>query len=144
MAYQFDLWGWYAGMVDAGAPRSTDDVPPTLSTATTVGSPRANWSGQAWQVRPFETPPPAPSLTPVPLSVTKRQARQALILAGLIDAVQPAIDAIENPVQRALMQSEWDDSQVFERHRPSLLQMATAIGLDSEELDTLFRTAGAL
>lgn len=80
----------------------------------------------------------------VPASVTRRQARQALLLAGLLDDVQPAIDAIPDPQQRGLAQIEWDDSQEFERHRPLLIQLAGALGLDGEALDGLFVQAAGL
>lgn len=80
----------------------------------------------------------------VPQSVTRRQARQALRLAGVLDMVQPAIDAIPDPMQRGLMQDEWDDSQTFERQRPALLQLAGALGLTSAQVDQLFVTAAGL
>lgn len=85
-----------------------------------------------------------PVVLPVPASVTRRQARQALVLAGKFDLVQPAIDAIPNALQRKLMQIEWDDSQAFERDRPSLIAIGGAIGLTSAEVDDLFRTAVTL
>jgi hypothetical protein len=80
----------------------------------------------------------------VPDFVTRRQARQALRIAGKFGLVQPAIDAIPDALQRGLMQDEWDDSQVFERYRPALLQMAAAIGLTSGDLDDLFILADSL
>lgn len=80
----------------------------------------------------------------VPQEVTRRQAKQALALAGLLANVQPAIDAIKNPTQRALMQIEWDDSQVFQRNRPALLGLAAALGLNSTQLDSLFIQAATL
>lgn len=92
-------------------------------------------------------PAPAPSpgtVNGVPQVVTKRQGRQALILTGKLALVQPAIDAIPDATQRALMQAEWDDSNTFERQRPSLIQMATAIGLTSDDLDNLFKFAATL
>lgn len=79
----------------------------------------------------------------VPAKVTRRQARQALLLAGLLDQVQPAINAIPDPQLRGMAQIEWDDSQEFDRHRPLLMQLATALGLDDEALDNLFIQAGA-
>lgn len=79
---------------------------------------------------------PAPIL--VPEEVSRRQAVQELIATSWIDLVQPAIDAIPDPVQRRLMQSEFDDSQVFERYRPSLISLATVIGMTSTDLDSLF------
>ena len=42
------------------------------------------------------------------------------------------------------MQDEWDDSQTFERNRPSLIALATAIGLSSAEIDAHFLTAATL
>lgn len=80
----------------------------------------------------------------VPASVTRRQARQALLLAGLLDSVQPAIEALADPVLRGMAQIEWDDSQAFERHRPLLVSLGHAIGLDDAGLDDLFTTAAGL
>lgn len=80
----------------------------------------------------------------VPQSVTRRQARQALLLAGLLDNVQPAIDSIADPVQRSMAQIEWDDSQQFERKRPLLVSLAAGLGLGEEALDNLFIQAAQL
>ena len=77
----------------------------------------------------------------VPEKVTARQAVQALISVNKLHLVQPAIDAIADPVQRAMVQAEWDKSQDFERNRPTLIALATAIGLDAAGLDALFITA---
>jgi hypothetical protein len=80
----------------------------------------------------------------VPKSVTRRQAKQALLLAGLLGNVQPALDAIPDATQRGLMQLEWDESLEFERSRPSLIAIGGALGLDGAALDQLFITAAAL
>ena len=80
----------------------------------------------------------------VPQKVTRRQARQALLLAGLLASVQPAIDAIADATERGLMQIWWDDSLDFERSNSALITMATALGLDSAAIDSLFVTAATL
>ena len=80
----------------------------------------------------------------VPASVTRRQAKQALLLNGLLANVQPAIDAIPDATQRAMIQIEWDDSQVFERDRPALIALGSALGLTSVQLDDLFIGAAQL
>lgn len=80
----------------------------------------------------------------VPQVVTRRQARQALLLADKLHLVQPAIDAIADPLQRGMVQIEWDDSQTFERQRPTLITLATALGMDDTELDALFTAAANL
>lgn len=76
-----------------------------------------------------------------PEKVTARQAVQALISVNKLHLVQPAIDAIADPVQRAMVQAEWDKSQDFERSRPTLIALATAIGIDAAGLDALFIAA---
>jgi hypothetical protein len=94
--------------------------------------------------------PALPSIPPttigsVPQVVSRRQAMQALRIRGLREAAQAAIDGIPDPLQRGLMQDEWDQAQTFERHRPQLIMMAAAIGLDTDEkLDELFVFAATL
>lgn len=97
-----------------------------------------------WQYSAGQFMPPLPAPAAVPQFVTRRQAKQALILGGLIAGIQPAIDAIPDPIQRALIQCEWDDSQVFERDRPALIALGGALGLSSAQLDALFISAAAL
>lgn len=94
--------------------------------------------------------PPAPTPEPiVPQRVTRRQARQALLLEGLLDDVPTAIAALDDGtpegVQKMRMaQIEWEDSLEFERARPLVMEIAGAIGLDAEALDQLFITAAGL
>ena len=109
------------------------------------------------------TPPPAPyvptqeeldaiaageaervRISKVPRTVTRRQARQALLLRGKLALVQPAIDAIPDATQRGLMQIEWDDSLSFDRDRPSHISIGAAIGYDSLGLDDVFTFAATL
>lgn len=90
-------------------------------------------------ILPYVAPP-----TPVPQEVTRRQAKQALLLGGLLGGVQPAIDAIPDPIQRSMIQIEWDDSQTFDRGRPALIALGAALGLDDSALDALFVQASQL
>jgi len=78
----------------------------------------------------------------IPERVTRRQARQALLMAGLLDHVDTAIAAIPDETQRRLAQIEWEDSQEFVRSRPLVISIGQALGLDSEGLDALFVQAG--
>lgn len=112
--------------------------------AASIGAVPAQGAGIGWAYAGgVFTAPEAPAPV-VPASVTRRQARQALLLAGLLDSVAPAIAAIPDTTQRALALIEWEDSQVFERHRPLLVSLATALGLNSAALDQLFITASTL
>lgn len=88
---------------------------------------------------------PKPPLAPVvPQSVTRRQARQALLLNGLLDQVPGRIAAIPDEAQRGLAQIEWEDSLEFLRDRPLVIQIGTALGLDSAGIDALFVQASRL
>lgn len=85
-----------------------------------------------------------PSQSAVPAKVTRRQARQALLLAGKLSMVEPAINAIPDVTQRAMIMIEWQDSLEFERTRPTLVALATAIGMTSADIDALFVAASKL
>lgn len=80
----------------------------------------------------------------VPQVVTRRQARQALLLAGLLDSVPATIAAIADPIERGLAEIDWADAQEFRRDWPTLLNMAAALGLTSDQIDQIFITAAGL
>lgn len=88
---------------------------------------------------PAQPPPPT-----VPASVPRLKARKALAFAGIFAQVQPAIDAITDPVQRALAQVLWEDSPTFDRNDPVLIQLARNMGLSDAAVDSLFIQANAL
>ena len=73
-----------------------------------------------------------------PQKITRAQARAVLIIKGLIGYVQPSIDAIEDPIERALAQNDWDERLHFERSNPFLAAMAAKLGLTDAQLDELF------
>lgn len=72
-----------------------------------------------------------------------RQARQALILAGLDESVESAVDAIPG-VAGKLARAEWDKSQTVQRNRPLVNQLGAALGLTPQQIDALFITAATL
>ena len=91
------------------------------------------------------TPEPADPIVPVvPQSVTMRQARLALLRAGLLDGVAAAIAAIPDPVQRKAAEIEWEYAQTVDRNSPFTQQMAAGLSLTAEQLDALFTQAAGL
>lgn len=142
-AYAYDSEGWYTGPVADDTPDSTPIEPPILETDATPGAPRSVWSRVAWYVvaRPF---PPIEPVPPVPDEVTMRQARTALLMAGKLDAVQAVIDGIADETERRVAQIAWDYSSVVQRHYGLVAALAPGLGLTSDQVDDLFRTAGAL
>lgn len=100
---------------------------------------KANLERDGLELAPVVEPAPA-----VPQQVTRRQARQALRMNDLLDAVPLAIAAIPDALQRDLATIEWEDSLNFERNRPLVIAIGGALGLDAAGLDALFVQAGAL
>ena len=77
--------------------------------------------------------------SPVPKSVSMRQARLALLGAGLLDTVETAI-AGAGPA--AVI--EWEYAQEVQRSSGLVPAMATALGLTDAQIDALFVTAATL
>lgn len=73
----------------------------------------------------------------VPLKVTMRQARKALLLVGKLDAVNAAINALPSPA-RELAKIEWEYSQEVQRAWPLVAQLIPALGMTEREMDELF------
>lgn len=133
---QIDVTGVAVSVSQAAAQINAANMIPLSSYDLSVLGQR--WGGQGWHDVPV---PPQPL---VPHKVTRRQARQALLLAGLLEQVEPAIQSITDPMQRQLALIEWQDSLEFERHRPLLITLGAALGLDEAALDQLFITAATL
>lgn len=77
----------------------------------------------------------------VPQVVSRFQARAALHLAGLLEQVEALMQDPETP---ALARLAWQDAQEFKRQSPTVLAMASALGLTDEQIDELFITAAGI
>jgi hypothetical protein len=72
--------------------------------------------------------------------VTMRQARLALLQLGLLTKVDTAVlDSTDNALK-----IEWKYATDVRRDWPSLISVATALGMTSQELDDLFTLAKGL
>jgi len=76
----------------------------------------------------------------VPRRVTMRQARRALHQAGLLQAVEDAIDALPDP-PRTEARVEWEHSQEVWRERDFVVLLGGLLGLTTEQMDALFISA---
>ena len=81
----------------------------------------------------------SPEVAPVPASVTRFQARAALLAAGLLDDVEATIAGADRFVQIA-----WADAASFERTSPTIAALAAALGLTDQQLGDLFRAAATI
>lgn len=73
--------------------------------------------------------------------VSRFQARAALHLAGLLEAVETLMQSPDTPM---LARLAWQDAQEFKRQSPTVLAMASALNLSDADLDQLFITAAGI
>lgn len=79
----------------------------------------------------------------VPKQVYMRQARTALLNAGLLDAVDSAIASMNGAAGKKA-RIEWEFSQVVQRDWPLVNSLAPVLGLTSQQIDQLFIEASSL
>lgn len=76
-------------------------------------------------------------------SVTMRQARLALLYAGLLDQVESAINAIQDQTVRKAAQIEWEYASTVDRNGTLVQSMASSLGLSGSQIDALFTAAAS-
>ena len=81
--------------------------------------------------------------TVVPPSVTAAQARLALLAAGLLDQVQPAIDALPDDERKAA-QIKWDYGATVDRADRFTVALGAALNLSETQMDDLFIAASGM
>jgi hypothetical protein len=94
---------------------------------------RADFPGAVAPELPAYVPPPSD----VPQAVSMRQARLALLGAGLLDTVNAGIKTMP-----AAAQIEWEYAQEVRRDSPLVAALSAAFGWTAAQLDDLF-TEGA-
>ena len=99
-------------------------------------------AGEFGPVAEYVAPSPVPPT--VPASVTMRQARLALLGAGLLDDVDAAIAAIPDPANRKAAEIEWEYATVIERNSPLVQSLAAGLGLTAADIDDLLTLAATL
>ena len=81
----------------------------------------------------------------VPASVSARQIRLWVLRQGIsLAAVDAAIDAIPDQLQRDSVRVEWDYAPYVERTHPMLVPLAAALGLSEEQVDQAFIEAAGI
>lgn len=80
---------------------------------------------------------------PSPQVVTMRQARLALLGAGLLDDIDAAINSLPSP-QKEAARIEWEYATEVQRSSGLVPMLGATLGLDDAALDALFIEAAAL
>jgi len=96
-------------------------------------------NGDGWDVYQKGDEIPVVPQAPHFPTLTAVQIRLALGGAGLLAAVEAAVDAAGESAQ-----IWWKNTQIFERHHPVLLQMIAALGWSNEQVNTLWSAAASL
>jgi hypothetical protein len=76
----------------------------------------------------------------VPVEVSNFQGRTMLRKAGLFDAVQDSINAIADPLEKAIAQDAFERG-TFSRNSALLASITAELNLTSEQVDEMFRQA---
>lgn len=79
----------------------------------------------------------------VPYSITQRQARLAMLNAGIYQQVQSAIAAMPGTDGEAA-RITWEFASSIDRDFPLVAQLSASLGLTSEQVDQLFIDAAKL
>lgn len=87
---------------------------------------------------------PVPVVPAVPVSVSMRQAKRALLNAGLLDAADLAIAGIADETARRAAQIDWTSATDVRRDWPLVAAIAQALSLTDAQIDALFVAAAAL
>ena len=109
------------------------DGAPTTRAAVLASGDRLRWDADLGKLVRFAPPLPRPPAT-VPLWAF----RQVLIEDGLLATVQVAV------AKSAALTNFLEYGNFVDRASPALAQLATGLGKSSDEVDALFRRAGAL
>ena len=80
----------------------------------------------------------------VPQTVTPRQAKIALLQAGLLDEIETVIASIPDETTRRIAQVEWEYAQEFRRDWQLLNQLAEQAGISQDQIDELFIAAAQI
>lgn len=127
---------------DKAAAKTNDDGSTTsfiFDPANTDCQEYLKWLAEGNEPLPADIPPP-----PVITEVSMRQARLALLGAGLLGAVGTALSGIKDPMARQAAQIEWEYSTTVHRHGALVGQLAPALGITDSQLDDLFTQAATL
>ena len=80
---------------------------------------------------------PALVPTPVPSQITRAQGKVVLIQMGLWPQVLAFVDAIEDPVEKAVAEVAINDTVHWQSNSPFLNQAVAALGISQEQKDQL-------
>jgi len=130
---------WAAFLSDFGQAQAAEIVALTAErddAALALETQRATMQAEIDRLTALVPAPVDP--TAVPAKITRTQARLVLHRAGLLDEVLKVIES--GGVEAQI----WYEANEWNRSSPILAGMAQALGFTDEQVDNLFRAAGAI
>ena len=124
--------------------RDGDTKVPTVDTPEFPNTNPDYLAYQQWLSEGGVPEPADPLPVVVPAAVTMRQARLALLGAGLLDDIAPAIAAIPDATTRRAAEIEWEFSNELQRTNTFVGLLGAALGLSPAQVDSLFIQAAGL
>ena len=118
-----------ADLTDLGYIKIEDTEIPVMEGYTAVEVDPVDYK-QTWSL--------VPNVEVVPQSVTRLQAKLALLDMDMLDTVEALL------VNDKRASVYWNDAVTIERQNPTLLGMATSLNLSSEQLDNIFIAASKI
>lgn len=124
-----------------------------LPDGSVVAPAQAGWSNEdGFSLEEYVPPVPDPEPEPTPEELrarmqplTARQLRLGLIANSItLASVQTIIDGISDPVERETALVEWEYATTFVRLHPLIVQVAAALSLTPEQVDTMWEAALSL
>lgn len=98
----------------------------------------AEWEDEGNTIPPYI----APEVPEVFEPITRRQLRLTLVRNGIsLAGVEAMIASMPEGLPKEEAQIEWADASTFSRNHPTLLLIASALGLTEEQVDAMWREA---
>jgi len=92
---------------------------------------------------PEKPEPELPTPKPEPTQVTRRQAKIYLHRQGLLDAVESALDELDEPMKTE-GRIEWEEALTFDRANPLIAMIASVMEWSESELDEMYIEANKI
>jgi hypothetical protein len=87
---------------------------------------------------------PKPEPVSLPIAVSMRSLRLALIDAGLYQSVVAAINGIPDAIEKLKAQIWWTTSMTVYRNNPYVAAIGSAVGKTTQEIDQIFDASKTL
>lgn len=80
---------------------------------------------------------------PIPMRISQRQLRLALLGLGVLDSIHTMLDSFQEPLRSQVL-IEWEFASYIDRFHPLFLSVLPSLNMTEQDLDNLFISASSL